>query len=144
MADLVAVGMVREMAAMMTAIVMTGRTGAAYAAELGTMTVNEEVDALRTFGFPPMELLVVPRVVALILVLPMLVLFADFVGILGGGLVALTMDVSFTTYFGQVRECARPDGVPPRSHQGPDLRGGGGGGRLSAGDAVRAERGRGG
>ena len=83
-ADLVAVGMTREMAAIMTAIVMAGRTGAAFAAQLGTMHVNEEIDAFRTMGVSPMEFLVLPRMLALVLMMPLLVLYADLMGILGG------------------------------------------------------------
>ena len=71
-ANLVGIGMVREMGAMMTAMIMAGRTGAAYAAELGTMEVNEEVDALSTLGVSPMEFLVLPRMLGLVLMLPLL------------------------------------------------------------------------
>ena len=88
-ADLVALGSVREMGAMMTAIIMAGRTGSAYAAQLGTMQVNEEIDALKTLGISPMEFLVLPRSLALILMLPLLCLWADLLGILGGLLVAV-------------------------------------------------------
>jgi len=83
-ADLVAVGMVRDMAAFMTAIIVAGRSGAAYAAQLGTMKVTEEIDALRTTGISPIEFLVAPRVVALVLMMPLLTVYADLVGILGG------------------------------------------------------------
>lgn len=87
-ADLVAVGMAREMAPMMTGIIMAGRTGAAYAAQLGTMTVNEEIDSLRTLGFSPMDFLVLPRMMALMLMMPLLVLYSNLLGILGGFTVA--------------------------------------------------------
>jgi phospholipid/cholesterol/gamma-HCH transport system permease protein len=90
-ADLVAIAVVRDMAAIMTAIVMAGRSGAAYAAALGTMNSNQEIDALRTLGISPVEFLVVPRVVALTLMLPLLTIYADVLGILGGALVADTM-----------------------------------------------------
>jgi len=83
-ADLVGVGMVRDMAAFMTAIVIAGRSGAAYAAQLGTMKVTEEIDALRTTGISPMEFLVVPRAVALVVMMPLLTVYADLMGILGG------------------------------------------------------------
>ena len=86
-ADLVSLGMAREMAPMMTGIIMAGRTGAAYAAQLGTMTVNEEIDSLRTLGFSPMDFLVLPRILALALMFPILVLYADALGILGGWVV---------------------------------------------------------
>jgi phospholipid/cholesterol/gamma-HCH transport system permease protein len=99
-ADLVGIGMVREMAPMMTAIIMAGRSGASYAAQLGTMMVNEEIDALVTFGFNPIDFLVLPRLMALVLMMPLLVLYADFIGILGGMMVGVGMlDISFTQYF---------------------------------------------
>ena len=102
-ANLVGLGMTVEMGAMMTAIIMAGRTGAAYAAELGTMTVNEEIDALRTSGINPMDFLVLPRMLALIITMPLLVLYADFIGILGGSLVASFLDISFTQYIEQTK-----------------------------------------
>ena len=88
-ADLVAVAMVREMAPIMTAIIMAGRTGASYAAQIGTMKVNEEVDALTTLGMDPVDFLVTPRVIALIIMLPMLTLYGSLMGILGGTFVGL-------------------------------------------------------
>ncbi|MDH3510119.1 MAG: ABC transporter permease [Gammaproteobacteria bacterium] len=101
-ADLVAVAMVREMAPIMTAIIMAGRTGAAYAAQIGTMKVNEEIDALTTLGINPIDFLVTPRVIALIVMMPLLTLYASLMGILGGMLVGLSMlDVSFVQYVEQ-------------------------------------------
>jgi phospholipid/cholesterol/gamma-HCH transport system permease protein len=101
-ADLVAIGMVREMGAMMTGIIMAGRTGAAFAAQLGTMKVTQEIDALTTAGISPLEFLVVPRVIALVLMMPLLTLYADFVGVLGGACVGTSiMNLSFTTYMNQ-------------------------------------------
>lgn len=98
-ADLVGIGMVRDMAAMMTAIIMSGRTGAAFAAKLGTMKVTQEIDALTTMGVSPLEFLVLPRVLALVLMMPLLCLFADLVGILGGLFVGVTMlDLSAGSY----------------------------------------------
>ena len=88
-ADLVSVAMTREMGAMMTAVVMAGRTGAAFAAQLGTMQVNDEIDALATFGISPMEFLVVPRLVALAVMMPLLCLYADLLGMLGGAAVGV-------------------------------------------------------
>lgn len=88
-ADLVAFGHTREIAPMMTAIVIAGRTGAAYAAQLGTMQVNEEIDALVTFGFSPMDFLVLPRMLALAIMMPLLVLYGDAVGIFGGYLIGI-------------------------------------------------------
>ncbi len=98
-ADLVGIGMVRDMGAMMTAIIMSGRTGAAFAAKLGTMKVTQEIDAFTTMGISPLEFLVLPRVLALIMMMPLLCLFADLVGILGGAFVGITMlDLSFSAY----------------------------------------------
>ena len=88
-ADLVSVAMTREMGAMMTAVVMAGRTGAAFAAQLGTMQVNEEIDALTTLGISPTEFLVVPRIVALALMMPLLAVYADLLGMLGGAAVGV-------------------------------------------------------
>ncbi|PSQ60034.1 MAG: ABC transporter permease, partial [Bacteroidetes bacterium QH_10_64_19] len=97
---LVSYGMLREMGALMTAIIMTGRTGAAFAAELGSMKVGEEIDALETFGISPIDFLVTPRVLAVILALPLLTIYADVLGILGGMSVAVTMlDLSVTQFF---------------------------------------------
>ena len=83
-ADLVAVATVREMASIMTGIVLCGRTGAAFAAQLGTMKVNQELDAFSTFGVSIMEFLVLPRMLALVLMMPLLCLFADLISITGG------------------------------------------------------------
>ena len=90
-ANLVGIAMAREMGALMTAIIMSGRTGAAFAAQLGTMQVNEEIDALTTFGLSSMEFLVLPRMIALILMMPLLCIYADLMGILGGGIVGVGM-----------------------------------------------------
>ncbi|WP_148896993.1 ABC transporter permease [Geothermobacter ehrlichii] len=104
-ADLVGLGMAREMAAMMTAIIMAGRTGAAFAAQLGTMQVNDEIDALRTMGIPPMDFLVAPRLLALTLMLPLLSIYSMFMGILGGGLVSAGMlDIGLTPFFLRIQE----------------------------------------
>ena len=101
-ADLVAVGVVREMGAIMTGIIMAGRTGAAFAAQLGTMKVNEEVDALTSMGIDPIDYLVLPKLIALIIMLPLLSIYANFLGILGGAWVSLTiLDVSAYQYFVQ-------------------------------------------
>ena len=88
-ADLVGIAMVRSMGAIMTGIIMAGRTGAAFAAQLGTMQVNEEIDALKTLGIAPMEFLVLPRMLALTLMMPLLCLYSNLMGILGGWLVAV-------------------------------------------------------
>jgi len=103
-ANLVGLGMAREMGAMMTAIIMAGRTGAAYAALLGTMQVNEEIDALKTIAISPIEFLVLPRFIALFLTMPLLCIYADFMGIIGGAIVSATMlDISFFQYFQQIQ-----------------------------------------
>jgi phospholipid/cholesterol/gamma-HCH transport system ATP-binding protein len=99
-ADLVAIGMVRDMGPIMVGIIMAGRTGAAFAAQLGTMTVNEEIDAFRTMGISPMEYLVLPRMLALILMMPLLSLYGDVLGILGGMLVGVgPLDIGARQYF---------------------------------------------
>lgn len=101
-ANLVTIAMVREMGGMMTGIIMAGRTGAAFAAQIGTMNVNDEIAALRTFGIPPTEFLVLPRVVGLILCVPLLTIYANVVGVLGGSAVtAVLSDVSFVQYYVQ-------------------------------------------
>lgn len=83
-ADLVGIAMVREMGVVMTAIIMSGRTGAAFAAHIGSMKSNEEIDALRTFGFNPIDFLVLPRLLALVLMMPILTIYANVIGIFGG------------------------------------------------------------
>ena len=103
-ADLVSLAMVREMGALMVAIVMAGRTGAAFAAELGSMKIREEIDSLRTFGIPAIDFLVLPRTLALLLMTPLLTLYADIVGILGGLTVgSQVMDFSALHYFEQTQ-----------------------------------------
>lgn len=108
-ADLVGLGMAREMGAMMTAILMAGRTGSAFAAELGSMTVNDEIDALKTSGFSPIEFLVLPRIIAMFLTIPFLCLFADVLGIFGGSIVSAALfDVSIPEYLQQLNVRMRP------------------------------------
>lgn len=104
-ASLVGIGMVRALAAVMTGIIMAGRTGASFAAQLGTMQVNEEIDALKTFGISPMEFLVLPRMLALFLMMPLLSLYANLMGILGGLFIGVFMlDLGFIEYFNKTRE----------------------------------------
>lgn len=101
-ADLVGVSMTREMGPLLTAIIIAGRSGSAIAAEIGTMKVYEEIDALRTMGFNPIKFLVVPRTLALLIMLPCLTLIADFVGILGGFFLAIfNLHISFIRYLNQ-------------------------------------------
>ena len=103
-ADLVSLAMVREMGALMVGIIMAGRTGASFAAELGNMKLNEEIDSLRTFGVSPISFLVLPRTLALFIMTPLLTLYADIVGILGGLAVATSvMDFSAIHYFEQTQ-----------------------------------------
>lgn len=98
-ADLVAIGTVREMGCIMTGVILCGRTGAAFAAQLGAMKVNEEIDAFRTFGISPIEFLVLPRMTALLLMMPLLCVFADIIAISGGYLISISMlDVTSTEY----------------------------------------------
>lgn len=98
-ADLVGLSVTRELAPLMTAIIVCGRSGAAFTAEIGTMKVGEEIDALRTFGLRPFAWIVVPRVLALIVVVPVLTLLADLIGILGGLFVAImSLDLTVAGY----------------------------------------------
>ncbi len=101
-ADLVAIAMVRVMGAVMVGVIMAGRTGAAFAAQIGTMQVNEEIDALQTLGISPMEFLVLPRMLALVIMMPLLCVYADLMGILGGFIVGVGMlDITVTQYINQ-------------------------------------------
>jgi phospholipid/cholesterol/gamma-HCH transport system permease protein len=107
-ADLVGIGMAREMAAMMVGIILAGRTGAAFAAELGAMQANEEIDALTTLGLSPMDFLVLPRVLALVLMTPLLCLYADVMGILGGALIGVAvLELPAVTWFQQTEAAVR-------------------------------------
>jgi phospholipid/cholesterol/gamma-HCH transport system permease protein len=111
-ADLVGIGMVRDMGAMMTGIIMAGRTGASFAAQLGTMKVTQEIDALATMGLSPIEFLVVPRVVALVLMMPLLCLYADLMGIMGGAVVSAgILGVSFTAYYRETIQAITIGGI---------------------------------
>lgn len=104
-ADLVGIGMVRAMGAIMTGIIIAGRTGAAFAASIGTMQVNEEIDALQTTGVSPMDFLVLPRVLALSLMMPLLTIYADLMGILGGLIVGvLGLDLSAMEYYQETKK----------------------------------------
>ena len=104
-ADMVAIGTVREMGCLMTGIILCGRTGAAFAAQLGTMKVNEEISAFQTLGISPIEFLVLPRMIALILMMPLLCVFADAISILGGFAVSVAMlDVTTTEYLTRTLE----------------------------------------
>jgi len=99
-ADLIGVAMTREMGALMAAVVLSGRTGAAFAAEIGSMKANEEIDALSTLGISPIRFLVMPRVLALGLMMPLLAMYANCLGILGGMAVSyLTLDIPPAAYW---------------------------------------------
>ncbi len=103
-ASLVGIAMVRVMGAVMVGIIMAGRTGAAFAAQLGTMQVNEEIDALQTLGISPIEFLVLPRMLALMIMMPLLCLYADLMGILGGMIVGVGMlDISVIEYYNMTK-----------------------------------------
>jgi phospholipid/cholesterol/gamma-HCH transport system permease protein len=97
--ELVALTMLRELAPLITAIIVAGRTGSSYTAQIGTMQITEEVDALRTIGIPPMDLLVIPKLLALTVALPLLTVFADALSVFGGMVMAQTLlDVSFADF----------------------------------------------
>ena len=101
--NLVGIGVLREMGVLLTAIIVAGRSGSAFTAQIGTMKVNEEVDAMRTIGLDPMEVLVLPRLFALMLTLPLLTFYADIMGLLGGAvMVTLTLDISFFQFARQL------------------------------------------
>lgn len=104
MIDLVGLAMAREMGAVMTGVILSGRTGAAFAAHLGTMNVNQEIDALKTLGISAMEFLVLPRTIALVLMMPLLTLYADFLGWMGAFLVAIPMNISPAEFWIQLAE----------------------------------------
>jgi phospholipid/cholesterol/gamma-HCH transport system permease protein len=107
--DLTVISLLRELGVLVTAIMVAGRSGSAFAAEIGVMQLREEVNALRTIGLDPIEVLVLPRIIALVLVLPLLTFFADLIGLLGGGLMSLSLlNISFAQYFNRVEDVATP------------------------------------
>jgi phospholipid/cholesterol/gamma-HCH transport system permease protein len=98
-ADLIGLSMLREFAPLITAIIIAGRSGSAYAAQIGAMSVSEEIDAMRTLGIAPLEMLVLPKIIALLIVLPLLTVFADVLGVFGGMLMARAqLDVGFPEF----------------------------------------------
>jgi phospholipid/cholesterol/gamma-HCH transport system permease protein len=104
-ADLVGLSMLRELSPLLTAIIVAGRSGSAYAAQIGTMKISEEIDALRTIGIGPQELLVQPKILALVIALPLLTVYADAAGVLGGMLMANSMlDVSFSVFLDRLED----------------------------------------
>jgi phospholipid/cholesterol/gamma-HCH transport system permease protein len=107
-ADLVGLSMLRELSPLLTAIIVAGRSGSAYTAQIGTMKINEEIDALRTIGVVPQELLVLPKILALMIALPLLTVYADVTGVLGGMLMARTkLDVSFDVFLDRLDDAIR-------------------------------------
>ena len=108
-ADLIGLSMLREFSPLMTAIIVAGRSGSAYAAQIGTMVVTEEVDAMRTLGISPLELLVLPKIIALVIALPLLIVFADALGVFGGMLMARQqLDVSFVEFLDRFVKAVSP------------------------------------
>jgi phospholipid/cholesterol/gamma-HCH transport system permease protein len=109
-ADIVGLSMVRELAPLITAIIVAGRTGSAYTAQIGTMMVTEEVDALRSIGVAPLEMLVVPKLIALVIALPLLTVFADVMGLFGGMIMSAGMlDMNSTTFINRLAEALSLD-----------------------------------
>lgn len=101
-ASLIALAMVREMGVIMTSVIMCGRTGSAFAAQIGSMQASEEISALRVLAVNPVEYLVLPRIIALTLMMPLLTLYSDFIGILGGLFVMGSMDITVEQYWRQI------------------------------------------
>ncbi len=101
-ANLIGIAMVRELGPLMTAIVLAGRSASAFAAEIGTMRINEEIDALTVMGLDPVRFLIVPRVIAATLITPLLTIFSNLVGILGGALVITSMGYPIVSYYNQI------------------------------------------
>lgn len=102
-ANLIGLSILRELGPLMTAIILAGRSGSAFAAELGTMKVREEIDALRTMGLDPVRFLIVPRVLAAVCMTPLLTIFADLIGLIGGAVVMRSLGFPLITYFHQVQ-----------------------------------------
>jgi phospholipid/cholesterol/gamma-HCH transport system permease protein len=108
-ADIVGLSMLREFAPMVTAIIIAGRSGSAYAAQIGTMAVTEEIDAMRTLGIAPLEMLVLPKLIALVIALPLLTFFADVMGVLGGMLAARAqLGVGFEEFLARFAKVVSP------------------------------------
>lgn len=107
-ADLITIGLFRELGPLVTAIILAGRSGSAFAAEIGTMKVDEELDALRTMGLPPVRFLVMPRIVAAVLAMPVLTIFAELAGLVGGAIVLEIMDVPNAVFWRHVVSTADP------------------------------------
>lgn len=108
-ADLIGLSVLRELGPLMTAILLAGRSGAAFAAEIGSMKVGDEINALSTMGLDPVQFLVTPRMLAGIVMMPLLVIFADLIGLLGGAVVMLSFHIPFVTYFGELSSVVQPN-----------------------------------
>jgi len=107
--DLVTVAVLRELAVLLTAVIVAGRSGSAFAAEIGVMQINEETDALRSMGMNPVELLIVPRVLGLMIALPLLTVVADAMGLAGGGLLSLLqLDIPWPQFVSRMKESIAP------------------------------------
>ncbi|MBC6416275.1 MAG: ABC transporter permease [Rhodospirillales bacterium] len=107
--NIVGIGVLREMAILLTAIVVAGRSGSAFAAQIGSMQVNEEIDALRSLGLDPMEVLVLPRVLGLVAVMPFLAFYADLMGLLGGAvMIDLVLGIPLWEFIAQLRQAVSP------------------------------------
>ena len=107
--DLVTIGVLRELGVLLTAIIVAGRSGSAFAAEIGAMQLNEEVDALKATGVDPYEVLVVPRILGLVIALPLLTMISDVIGLTGGALLChFLLDMPITQYLGRVNEAIAP------------------------------------
>ncbi|MEI8245197.1 MAG: ABC transporter permease [Lentisphaerota bacterium] len=111
-ADLVGLGIVRELGPLMVAMICTGRAGSAFAAEIGTMKVSEEIDALITMGIKPERILVIPKILALFIAMPLLTIIGDIIGILGGTLVSiLASDITFAAFYGRTLQAIEPANI---------------------------------
>ncbi len=111
-ADLVGLGIVRELGPLMVAMICTGRAGSAFAAEIGTMKVSEEIDALTTMGIKPERILVVPKIMALFIAMPLLTIIGDIIGILGGTLVSImASDITFSAFYGRTLQAIEPANI---------------------------------
>ncbi|MBV8122170.1 MAG: ABC transporter permease, partial [Alphaproteobacteria bacterium] len=107
--DLLAIGILRELGVLMTAIIIAGRSGSAFTAQIGTMGLNQEIDALRTLGLDPVEVLVIPRLVGLFVTLPMLTVYADLMGLLGGCLMAWgVLGITIPEFLSELRSAVIP------------------------------------
>ena len=122
--DLLGVGILRELGVLMTAIIIAGRSGSAFTAQIGTMQVNEEIDALRTLGLDPVEVLVIPRLFGLMLTLPMLTLYANLMGLLGGCLMAWgVLGITIPQFMRELQFVDQREDLLDRCVQGAVLRG---------------------